>query len=218
MQIRVFLADDHAVVRDGLRVLLESAGGIDVVGSETNGRDAVRQIQKLRPDVALMDISMPGLNGIEAAAQINETCPATRVIILSMHHSAEHVHRALKAGAKGYILKESAGQEVVNAVRKVHSGQRYLSRRIEEAVIDNYTGQHKPLSYESPLDKLSSREKEILQLVAEGKSSAAIAETLFISPKTVETYRSRLMQKLGVKDIPSLVKFAIRHGVTSLDT
>lgn len=217
MAIKVFLADDHAVVRDGLRALLEGAGDIEVVGSESNGRDAVRQIQKLRPDVALMDITMPGLNGIEAAAQINETCPSTQVIILSMHHTAEHVYRALKAGAKGYVLKESAGQEVVNAVRKVHAGGRYLSRRIEETVIDNYAPQNKTASYASPLDKLSSREREILQLVVEGKSSAAIAETLFISPKTVETYRSRLMKKLGVKDIPSLVKFAIQHGVTTLD-
>lgn len=151
------------------------------------------------------------------AAQINDTCPSTRVIILSMHKTAEHIYRALKAGAKGYVLKESAGQEVVSAVRSVYAGHRYLSRRIEETVIDNYARQNKSVTYASPLDKLSSREREILQLVVEGKSSAAIAETLFISPKTVETYRSRLMQKLGVKDIPSLVKFAIRHGVTSLE-
>ena len=218
MPINVFLADDHAVVRDGLRSLLEGSGNINVVGSEANGREVVRQIQKLCPDVVLMDIAMPELNGIEATAQICKICPSTRVIILSMHHTTEYIYQALKAGAKGYILKESAGQEVVNAVRKVYAGHRYLSRLIEEKVIDNYTQRHKTVSSASLLDKLSSREREILQLVVEGRSSAKIAEVLYISPKTVETYRSRLMQKIGVKDIPSLVKFAIQHGLTSVDT
>ncbi|MBI5408300.1 MAG: response regulator transcription factor [Nitrospirae bacterium] len=218
MSIKVFLADDHAVVRDGLKVLLEREGDIEVVGSAANGRDALRQIQKLRPDVVLMDIAMPELNGIAATAQIRETCPSARVIILSMHKTTEHIFQALKAGAHGYLLKESAGQEVVGAVRSVYAGRRYLSRLIEDTVIDDYVHSRKAVSAESPLEKLSSREREILQLVAEGKSSIEISRVLFISPKTVETYRSRLMQKLGIKDLPSLVKLAIQHGLTTLDT
>ncbi len=218
MTIEVFLADDHAVVRDGLRFLLEAQKDIKVVGVADNGREAVRQVQNLSPHVVVLDIAMPGLNGLEAAAQIRECCPSTQVVILSMHHTNEHIFQALKAGVQGYILKESAGSEVVDAVRAVHSGRRYLSRRIEEVVIDDYLHQRQAVSNQSPLEKLSAREREILQLVAEGKSSAEIAEILFISPKTVETYRSRLMQKIGVSDIPSLVKFAVLHGLTTLET
>ncbi len=218
MTIEIFLADDHAVVRDGLRFLLDAEDDINVIGTAANGREAVRQVQKLTPHVVVMDIAMPELNGIEATAQIRESCPSTRVVILSMHHTNEHIFQALKAGVQGYILKESAGSEVVDAVRMVHSGRRYLSRRIEEVVIDDYLHQRQTVSTQSPLEKLSAREREILQLVAEGKSSAEIAEILFISPKTVETYRSRLMQKIGVRDIPSLVKFAVLHGLTTLET
>ena len=217
MTIKVFLADDHAVVRDGMQALLEGERDITVVGIASNGRDAVRQVQKFDPDIALMDIAMPELNGIEATAQICEACPCTRVIILSMHDTTEHIFQALKAGAKGYLLKESAGKEVVTAVRSVYTGRRYLSQRIEEKVIEDYILQRQMASSQSPIEKLSPREKEILQLVVEGKSSAEIAETLFISPKTVETYRSRLMQKLGVRNLPGLVKFAIQHGLTTFE-
>ena len=218
MTIKVFLADDHAVVRDGMQALLEGENDITVVGMASNGRDAVRQVQKFDPDVVVMDIAMPELNGIEATAWICEACPSIGVIILSMHDTSEHIFQALKAGAKGYLIKESAGKEVITAVRTVHSGRRYLSQKIEEKVIENYIDYRKTASDRSPLEKLSSREREILQLVVEGKSSAKIAESLFISPKTVETYRSRLMVKLGIKDIPGLVKFAIQHGLTSIET
>ena len=163
-----------------------------------------------------MDIAMPELNGIEATRQISEACPAVKVIILSMHDSSEHIYQALKAGAKGYLLKESAGKEVVTAVRAVSSGRRYLSDRIEEMVIEDYVLQRDAAPQKSPLDKLSDRERQILQLVVEGKSSTEISEILFLSPKTVDTYRSRLMQKLGIRDLPGLVKFAIQHGLTSV--
>ena len=212
--IRVLLADDHAVVRDGLRVLLQAQDDIDVVGDAANGREAVRQTLSLRPDVAIMDIAMPELNGIEATAQLHDACPSTQVLILSMHSTTEHIFRALQAGARGYLLKDSAGSEVVDAVRAVYAGRRYLSHKIAAAVIDDYIAERHRTS---PLESLSRRERQILQLVAEGKSSAEAAAMLFLSPKTVDTYRSRMMHKLGITELPSLVKFAIQHGVTKLD-
>jgi DNA-binding NarL/FixJ family response regulator len=217
MSITVFLADDHAVVRDGLRFLLEAQHDITVIGDAANGRDAVRQVAQLCPDVLIVDIAMPDLNGIEATRQIGETCPSAQVIILSMHSTTEHVFRALQAGARGYLLKESAGVEVINAVRAVHAGHRYLSEKISDQVIDDYVRQRDAVEAESPLARLSPREREVLQLVVEGKSSAEIAGILFLSPNTVETYRSRLMQKLGISDLPGLVKFAIQHGLTPLE-
>jgi DNA-binding NarL/FixJ family response regulator len=217
MSIKLFLADDHAVVRDGLKFLLEAQQDIEVVGDADNGRDAVRLVAQLHPDIVILDIAMPGLNGIEAAGQIREACPSTQVIMLSMHSTSEHVFRALQAGARGYLLKESAGVEVVNAIRAVLAGRRYLSQKISDQVIDDYVSRRETVGAESPLARLSAREREVLQLVVEGKSSTDIAETLFLSPKTVETYRSRLMKKLGISDLPSLVKFAIQHGLTPLE-
>ena len=217
MPIKVFLADDHAVVRDGLRSLLETQAEITVVGEAANGRETLRQVKRLRPDVVIMDIAMPELNGIEATQQIRGSCPATRVVILSMHANKEHISRALKAGASGFVVKESAGKEVVDAVISVHSGHPYLSRRISETLIEDYVYRRKTAQDKSPLESLSSREREILQLVVEGKTSAVIGEILYLSPKTVETYRSRLMQKLEIHDLPGLVKFAIQHGLTPLE-
>jgi len=212
--IRVLLADDHAVVRDGLRVLLEAAADIEVVGDAGNGREAVRRACEQRPDVIVMDIAMPEMNGVEATEQLQESAPAARVVILSMHSTSEHIFRALQAGARGYLLKDSAGSEVVDAVRAVNAGRRYLSQKIAAAVLDDYIAERRQ---SSPLDSLSRRERQILQLIVEGRSSADVAQTLFLSPKTVETYRSRMMHKLGVSDMPHLVKFAIQHGVTQLD-
>jgi DNA-binding NarL/FixJ family response regulator len=216
MTIRVFLADDHTIVRDGLSSLLKLQPDINVVGVASNGHDAVREIEKLKPDIVIMDISMPELNGIEAAKQIKEICPATQVVFLSMHSTSEHIFRALEAGARGYLLKDSAGAELVKAIRTIRSGRRYLSQKITETVIDDYL-KERPETSKSPLAQLSDREREILQLVVEGRSSADIAKTLFLSAKTVETYRSRMMKKLDITDIPNLVKFAIQHGLTSLD-
>lgn len=212
--ISVLLADDHAVVRDGLRALLEAQADIEVVGDAANGREVLRLAQQLHPDVVVMDIAMPELNGVEATQQMHDAYPSTQVLILSMHSTTEHIFRALQAGARGYLLKDSAGAEVVDAVRVVHAGRRYLSQKIAATVIDDYIAERHRAS---PLESLSSRERQILQLVAEGKSSAEIAAILFLSPKTVDTYRSRLMHKLDIGDLPSLVKFAIQHGVTQLD-
>jgi len=214
MTIRVLLADDHAVVRDGLRALLQAQPGIDVIADVANGRDAVREARKLRPDVIVMDIAMPDLNGIESTLQILHDWPSARILILSMHSTTEHIFRALQAGARGYLLKDSAGAEVVEAVRAVHSGRRYLGQKIAATVIDDYIAERRQAS---PLESLSRRERQILQLIAEGKTSAQVGAMLFLSPKTVDTYRSRMMHKLGIGDLPNLVKFAIQNGITQLD-
>jgi DNA-binding NarL/FixJ family response regulator len=208
MTIRVLLADDHTMMREGLRALLSASPGISVVGEVGNGREALRAAEELRPDVVVMDIAMPELNGIEAAAMIRSQCPDTRIVILSMHSSSEHMYRAFFAGALGYVLKTSAGAEVISAVQAVHLGRRYLSPALRETY--DSAGPVRA----SPLDSLSAREREVLQLVVEGKSSAEIADRMKLSRKTVETYRSRLMKKLGVGDIPSLVKFALLQGIT----
>ena len=214
MTIRVVLADDHSVVRDGLRFLLEAEGDIVVVGAAATGREVVRVARDVKPDVVVMDLAMPVLNGTEATLQIREALPATRVLILSMHSTTEHIYRAFQAGAQGYVLKESAGPEVVAAVRAVHAGRRYLSQKIAEAVLDDYVRERRS---SGPLDSLSARERQILQLVAEGKTTAEAAQVLFLSPKTVETYRSRVMHKLGVRDFAGLVRFAVQHGLTPLE-
>lgn len=217
MAISVVLADDHTVVRDGLRLLLEASGDIRVIGEAADGRSAVRRVKRLQPDIVLMDIAMPELNGIEATSRIRETCPRTRVIVLSMHDSKEYIHRALKAGASGYLLKDSAGKEVVKAVRQVITGHYYLSEKVTRTAIEKLIAESRGETMPSDLDRLSPREREVLQMVVEGYTSAEIAETLNLSPKTVDTYRSRLMDKLGVKGLPELVKFAIRHGLTQVE-
>ena len=215
MNISVFLADDHAVVRDGLSSLLYAEPDITVVGTAANGREAAIQVAKLCPDIVIMDIAMPELNGIDATQEISIICPSARVIILSMYLTAEHVMRALQAGAYGYLMKEAAGIEVVDAIRAVQEGHRYLSQQIIDQLVDQLAQQSESGS-ESPLARLSPREREVLQLVVEGKSSVEIAETLSLSVKTVETYRSRIMVKLDIHDLPGLVKFAIRHDITPL--
>ncbi|MEZ4770748.1 MAG: response regulator transcription factor [Caldilineales bacterium] len=215
--IRVYLVDDHAVLRDGLRYLLEAQQDITVVGDTGTGREALVEVQKHKPDVVVMDVAMPDLNGIDATAQILDNNPDIRVIILSMQGTAEHVFRALQAGAQGYLLKESAGRVLVDAVRSVHSGGRYLSTGITETLVEDYLHQRTAAPERSPLERLSRREREVLQLVVEGRSSAEIGEMLSLSPRTVDTYRSRLMQKLEIGDMPSLVKFAIQHGIIALE-
>ncbi len=197
-----------------MRALLEAESDISVVGDAPDGRIAVEKIRELKPDVVVMDISMPGLNGIEAAQQISAELPDVRVVMLSMHSTSEHVFRALKAGASGYLLKESAGKEVVAAVRSVVNGRRFLSEKITDVMIDDIVrGDHPD---RSPLERLSAREREVLQLVVEGRSTQEAADILFLSPKSIETYRSRIMQKLGVRDMTSLVKFAIQHGIIGI--
>jgi DNA-binding NarL/FixJ family response regulator len=211
MPIKVVLADDHAVMRDGLRLLLDAQPDLRVVGEAANGREAVRQISIHCPDVLIMDVAMADLNGIEATGQVRTKCPNIQVVMLSMYSTDEYIARALEAGAIGYVLKESAGSDVVEAVRAAHAGRQYFSPRVAEALASM------PRLDANPLALLSAREREILQMMVEGRSSAQIAQILGLSPKTVETYRSRMMRKLGIHDLLGLVKFALQQGMVALE-
>jgi DNA-binding NarL/FixJ family response regulator len=213
MRTTVFVADDHAILRDGLATLLAAQSDMEVVGTAGNGREAIAGVLRLAPHVAIIDISMPELDGIEATRQILAGNPDVHVMILSMHAGAQHVFHALEAGVRGYLLKESASREVIEAVRIVQSGRRYLSPRVAEIVAQGVSDR----SAVSPLSSLSQREREILKLVADGHSSVRIGIMLHLSPKTVDTYRSRMMQKLHVSDLAGVIKLAIQHGLTSLE-
>jgi DNA-binding NarL/FixJ family response regulator len=214
MAIRTLIADDHAVVAEGLGALIRAHPDLEVAGFASNGREAVSAAWQLRPDVVVMDIAMPELNGTEATRMIRARCPETRVIMLSMYSDPVHVCHALQAGASGYVVKKSVAKEVVDAIRAVHVGKRYLSRPLVDAVIDQYLSGSQG---DDPLRSLSARERQVLQLMVEGHTSAQIAESLSLSVKTVETYRARMMEKLAMRDLPSLVKFAIRHGIVSTE-
>jgi len=213
LSIKVLIVDDHRVILDGLRLLLETNEDIKVLGEAVNGREAVRKAKELNVDIVIMDIAMSELNGIEATMQIRKSSADTRVIILSMHSTTVHITRALKAGAQGYLLKESTGTELLDAVRAVFAGHRYMSQKISDILIEDFVDHPGGSLDSTPLECLSPREREIMQLVVEGKTSAEIANMIFLSPKTVETYRSRLMKKLGIKNLPDLVKFAIQKGL-----
>ena len=209
--IRVVIVDGHGVVRDGLSLLLERQGRMKVVATATNGKDAVAVAILHKPDVVVTDLVLPQLSGIDVTLRILDALPQTRVVILSACDTSEHVFRALRAGAQGYVLKEGAGAELVRAVLAVCTGERYLSSRITRIVIDGLLSNS---AASSPLEKLSTREREVLHLTVAGSSSAEIAQQLSLSRKTVDTYRSRIMTKLCVSDLPSLIHFAIAHAMT----
>jgi len=211
--IRIVIADDHGVVAEGLKHLIEAQSDMRVVAIAADGREAVRAARELKPDVVLMDLSMPELNGADAARAILERDATCRIIVLSMYSEREYVRRALKAGAAGYVVKRSAAKEVVEAIRAVFGGARYLSPRVADVVIDDYADDKAG----DPLARLSAREREVLQLLAEGRTGAEIAQRLSLSQKTVETYRARLVEKLGIRDVAGLVRFAIQRGLVSLD-
>jgi DNA-binding NarL/FixJ family response regulator len=210
--IRILIADDHGIVAEGLKSLAEAEADIEVVGIVADGREAVQHARESKPDVVIMDMSMPELNGADATRAILQNDPACRVIVLSMYAEREYVRRALKAGAMGYVVKRSAAKELVDAIRAVHAGQRYLSPRVADVVIEAGADDKDDL-----LAKLSMREREVLQLLAEGNTGAEIARRLSLSQKTVETYRARLVEKLGIRDLPGLVRFAIQRGIVTLD-
>ncbi len=211
--ISIYLADDHVMFRQGLRLLLEKQENMTVVGEASNGRDAYRDIVKKKPDVAVLDIIMEGMNGIDAAEAVRKECPATRVIILTMNSSQEHISRALKAGASAYLLKEFAGEELVRAINDVHAGKQYFNFSENASAIDEYVMEGATQKDGDVLSLLSLREREILQLIAEGKSNRKIGDILFLAPSTIATYRHRIMQKLKFKDQSDLIKFAIRRGL-----
>jgi DNA-binding NarL/FixJ family response regulator len=218
MSIRVLLADDHKLLRQGLRTLLEEEPDITVVGEASNGRMARNLVRRLRPDVILMDVAMPDLNGIEAARQIRGLLPATRLLALSMHADKRFVAGMLKAGAAGYLLKDCDRSELLSAIRSVFAGGTYLSPEVAGSIVESYVRsprQDEPQA--SPDIVLSVREREILQLVSEGLSTKQIATRLGVSVKTVETHRKRVGQKLGLHSTAELTKYAIREGMTSLD-
>jgi DNA-binding NarL/FixJ family response regulator len=215
MAIDVLLADDHAVLREGLRRLLESHQDIRVVGIAADGLEAIGHAEHLQPHVVVMDISMPKLNGIEATRSILQRAPHAGIVMLSMHSSPDVIHQALSAGARGFLLKESASDEVIAAIRAVAAGGRYFGQGVSIASLDTKCAARSATV--PTLEDLTRAEREILRLVANGNSNAEAARALGLSPRTVETYRSRMMEKLGLNDVPALVKFAIRNGIATLD-
>ena len=210
---RVLLADDHALVRAGLHSLLQTLPDVEVVAEAGDGREAMQLIETTHPDVVLMDITMPGLNGLEAAARITKDHPKVRLIMLSGHAGEEYVAQALRAGAAGYLLKDSAVAELELALKAVLRGQTYLSSAVSKQVVEGYLGHAEGKA--NPLDGLTSRQREILQLIAEGNTTKDIAHLLNVSVKTVETHRMQLMERLDIHDVAGLVRLAIRAGLVS---
>jgi DNA-binding NarL/FixJ family response regulator len=214
-QIRILLADDHNVMRRGLRLLLENQAGFNVVGEAADGRQAVEQAEATQPDVAVLDIAMPNLSGIEAAQRITSALPHTGIVILSMHSDEGYVLRALKAGAKGYLLKDSAEDDLIEAIKAVHEGKAFFSPEISNMLVEDYMREIKTRGTGDSYELLSSREREILQLVAEGKSNKDIAASLGLSLYTIETHRRNLQEKLNLHSLAELILYAVRKGVIS---
>jgi len=211
--VRIVLADDHTIVRHGLRLVLERQPDFAVVGEASNGREAVDIIAQENPDVAVMDIAMPLLNGIEAAKKITEERLKTAVVILSMHSDESYILRALRAGARGYLLKDSAENDLIQAIRAVRAGKAFFSPAVSRVLADDYLRQIEQQGVEDPYELLTGRERELLQLIVELKSTKDIAGLLGVSPRTIDTHRGNLMQKLNVHSIPELILYAMRKGV-----
>jgi DNA-binding NarL/FixJ family response regulator len=211
--IKILVVDDHGIVRDGLSALLNAQSEMRVVGNAADGKAAVRAAARLTPDVVVMDLALPQLSGIDATIRILAAQPSIRIVVLSASDTSEHVFRALRAGARGYVLKESAGAEIVQAVAAVSRGERYLSPRLTGVLIDGMLGEDGAVS---PLESLSPREREVLHLTVTGASSADIGLKLSLSRKTIDTYRSRVMAKVGVSDLAGLIRFAVAHAMAPL--
>jgi two-component system, NarL family, response regulator NreC len=218
MQIRLILVDDHQMFREGLRSILERDGKVLVVGEASNGREAVEMAAKLEPDVVVMDVGMSELNGVDAARQIHLSNPKIKLIALSAHSDRRFVSAMLEAGASGYVLKEAAGEEIMRAVQAVHRGRKFLSPEIASAVIEGYVKAHAVAAAADSRPQLGPREREVVQLLAEGKSSKDVALTLHISVQTVETHRRNIMGKLKIHNLSLLTKYAIREGLTTAES
>ena len=215
MTIKVILVDDHRILREGIKSILEDTSDIQVLAEADNGRDAVKLARELHPDIMIMDIAMSELNGVEATKMIVRDEPGIKIIALSMHADKHYINGIFQAGASGYLLKHSAAKELIEAIRMVYANHTYLSKEISDVVVREFSKKLDEVS--DPGSSLSTREKEVLQLVAEGKSTKVIAEILFISVKTVEAHRQKIMSKLSLFTIPELTKYAIKTGLTSLD-
>lgn len=213
--IHILLADDHSVMRTGLRLVLERQADFQVVGEASDGREAIALAQQHRPEVVVMDVTMPNLNGIEAARQISTAQPETNIVMLSMHSDEAYVLRALKAGARGYLLKESAESDLIAAIRAVHSGKAFFSPAVSRMLVEDYIRQLQDREIEDSYELLTTREREILQLIAEGRSNKEIAGILNLSLYTVETHRGNMMEKLNLHTVPELILYAVRKGVIS---
>jgi two-component system response regulator NreC len=212
----IVLADDHHVVRQGLRSLLEAEPDFSVVGETGDGVGAAQLVERLRPDVLVLDLMMPGLNGLEVTRQVSQRSPQTHVVILSMHANEAHVLEALRSGAEAYVLKESTSAELVHAVREAVAGRRYLSPPLSERAIEVYMQKAEPIALD-PYETLTAREREVLYLVAEGHTNTEIADRLFISRRTVETHRAKLMRKLGLRTQTDLISYALRRGILPME-
>jgi len=216
-RIRVFIADDHALLRDGLRAVLERHPVLEVVGEAGDGREAVKGIEELIPDVVLMDIAMPGLNGLEATRQIRKILPRTKILVLSQYDDQDYIYELLRAGASGYMLKGSSAADLVAAIESVARGGTFLNPMVATRVVEGFVGRgEESRGVPGGETTLTAREREVLQLVAEGHGNARIAGTLGISPKTVETHRANIAAKLDIRDVPGLVKYAIRKGLVRI--
>lgn len=216
-KIKLLVADDHKIFRQGIKKLLEEESDLQVVGEASDGRDAVKKATELKPDVILMDIAMANLNGLEATRQIKKQLPSAKVIMVTMHKNEEYVLQSFQAGASGFILKEGAVEELVSAIRSINSDKSFLSPSISKTLIDAYMRKMETGKTETPFDLLTDREREVLQLIAEGYTNREVAKSLFISVKTVEAHRAHIMQKLNIHDIAKLVKYAIQKGLVDLN-
>ena len=217
-KIKVLIADDHAIVREGIRMILALHDDIEVVGEAANGVEAIEQVDKLSPDVVLMDIAMPGLGGLEATLEIVKRKPQSKILVLTQYDNTEYIYRFLKAGAAGYVLKKAVGSDLVSAIRSVFQGKSFIDPSVADRVIKGFLEKPEMAGEEALYDGLSDREKQVLKLIAEGSTNQQIADTLYLSIKTVMTHRTNLMEKLGIHNRTELIKYAIRKGLVSPDS
>jgi two-component system response regulator NreC len=215
-KIRILVCDDHTILREGIRLLLDSQPDIQVIGEAGNGHEAVEKARTLKPDIILMDIAMPGLNGLEATKQIRHDDPHARVLVLTMYESDEYVSRMLEAGVQGYVLKKAAGSDLVHAIYAIDQGEAFLYPSITKRLVEDYLRRVETGQERTSFNRLTSREREVLQLIAEGNSSQQIAQTLSVSVRTVQNHRAHIMEKLGMHDRGELIKYAIQKGIIAL--